>query len=203
MHPRTRKFILIFALVLWVPTSVLAPDWLFGGQSRIWQTVAPRQTAQELLKLYQLREFCNQSDIMEKRLDFAIQKLREKRVYWNTRMSRWESSATRPKQLTINFGPGTNPTSYDPDFRDAESRTNPLIGRRNRQIQNLRDRNSSYLEKIFSDVTKYGPEDPWIWSTVQAKHEELTQIIKSGEFQGCMAELDNVLPTRVKAGGRQ
>jgi hypothetical protein len=76
-----------------------------------------------------------------------------------------------------------------------------LVDWRNRQIQNLRDRNSRYLEKIFNDVRKYGAEDPSIWGTVQVKHDELAEIMKSGDFQGCMAELDTVLP--VKEGGRQ
>src|SRR6266852_2241954 len=202
MHPRNKKLILIFVLVLAVPTTVLATNWLLGGRSRLRQTVALQQTAQELHKLYQLREFCNQSDIMEKRLDFAIQKGRDKRAYWNNRMIRWESSTTNPRHVTINFGPSKNATLDDPYFKDVESQINALVGLRNRQIQNLRDRNSSYLEKIFNDVTKYGAEDPSNWGTVQGKHDELAQIIKSGEFQACMAELDSVLPTQVKTGGR-
>jgi hypothetical protein len=203
MYPRTKNFIPIFVLVLAVPTTALAADWLLSWRSWLWQTVAPQQTAQELHKLYQLREFCNQSNTMEKRLDFAIQKLRDKKAYWNKKTARWDSSTTNPKHVAINFGPSKNPTLYDPYFKDAESQTNPLVDWRNRQIQNLRDRNSRYLEKIFNDVTKYGAEDPSIWGTVQAKHDELAQIIKSGEFQSCMAELDNVLPTKVKKGGRQ
>lgn len=203
MHPRNKKFIFIFALVVAAPTAALAADWLFGRHSRVWQTVAPQQTAQEVHKLYQLRELCNQSDIMEKRLDFAIQKLRDKRVYWNDRMARWESNAANSKHVMINLGSIKNPTLDDPHFQDAESQTNSLVARRNRQIQNLRDRNAGYLEKIFSDVTKYGAEDPSIWGTVQAKHDELAQILKSGEFQSCMAALDNVLPAKATTGGRQ
>jgi hypothetical protein len=203
MHPRTRKFALIFVLVLAVPTTVLAANWLLRWHSRLWQMVAPQQTAQELHKWYQLREFCNQSDIMEKRLDFAIQKLRDKRAYWNNRMVRWESSATNPKHVTMNFGLSKNPTLDDPDFKDADSQTNLLVGRRNYQIQDLRDRNSRYFEKIFNHAAKDRGEDPSIWGAAQAKHDELAQIIKSGEFQACMAELDNLLPTQVKAGGRQ
>lgn len=203
MHPRAKKFILISVVVLAVPTTVLAADWLLGWHSRLWQPVAARQATQELHRLYQLREFCNQSNTMEKRLDFGIQKLRDKKNYWNNKMVRWESSTTDPKNATISFGLSENPALYDPYSKDAESQTDPFMNRRNRQIQNLRDRNFSYLEKIFNDVTKYGAEDPSIWGIVQDKHDELTQIVKSGEFQACMAVLDSVLPTQVKKGGRQ
>ena len=201
MYPRTKKLILILALVLAIPTAALAANWLLRGHSRLRQTVAPRQTAQELHKLYQLREFCNQSDIMEKRLDFAIQKLRDKGAYWNKRMVLWESRMTNPNRVAINFGPSRNAALDDPDFKDVDAQANALVGRRNRQIQDLRDRNSRYLEKIFGDVTKYGTEDPS--GTMQGKHGELAQIIKSGEFQACMAELDSALPTQVIKGGRQ
>jgi len=203
MYPRTKKLILILALVLAIPTAALAANWLLRGHSRLRQTVAPQQTAQELHKLYQLREFCNQSDIMEKRLDFAIQKLRDKGAYWNKRMVLWESRMTNPNRVAINFGPSRNAALDDPDFKDVDAQANALVGRRNRQIQDLRDRNSRYLEKIFGDVTKYGAEDPSNSGTVQGKHGELAQIIKSGEFQACMAELDSALPTQVIKGGRQ
>jgi hypothetical protein len=159
-------------------------------------SVPPQRTAQELHRLQQLREFCNQSYSMEKQFDFAIQTLRDRRDYWN-------SSTANPKHVTINLGTIENPTLYDPYSKNPRSQTNPLVDWKNRQIQNLRDRNFGYFEKIFSDVTKYGPEEPSIWNTVQVKHDQLAQIIRSGDFQGCVAELDNVLPTKVKKGGRQ
>lgn len=203
MYPRSKKLILIFVFVLAAPTTALAADWLFRWHPWLWQTVLPQQTAQELHKLYQLQEFCNESNIMEKRFDFAIQKLRDKRAYWNNKTIQGQSRTTTPRDFTINFGPSKNPTPYDPYFKDTESQTNPLLEWRNHQIQHLRDRNYRYFEKIFDDVANYGSEDPSIWGTVQAKHDELAQIISSGEFQGCMAELDKILPTQVKTGGRQ
>jgi hypothetical protein len=203
MHPRTKKLVLILVLVLAVPTSALSADWLLRWRSWLRQTVAPEDTAQELRKLHQLRELCNQSSTVEKRLDFAIQKLREKRDYWNNNIARWESSTTNPQHVTINFGPPQNPTLYDPYFKDPQSQTNPLLGWKNRQIQNLRDRNSKYLEKIFGDVKEYGPENPSRWAAVQARHDELTRIAKSGEFQACVGELDNLLQTQVMKGGRK
>jgi len=203
MQRRARKFLVLSVFLLAVPTAVLAADWLLGWHARIWQTVAPRQTAPEVHRLYQLREFCSQSDILEKRMDFAIQKLRDKRAYWNNRMARWESGGAEPKHLTIKMGRGTNPSVYDPDLIEAGTQTSPLVIRRNRQIQNLRDRNSTYLENLFGEVTKYGAEDPALWGAVQAKQDELTQILKTGEFQGCMAELDDLLGGRAKTGGRR
>jgi hypothetical protein len=202
VYSEIRKFILVFAVVA-VPTTALAADWLLRWRSGLWHSVAPQPSAQEVRKLYQLREFCSQSNTMEKRLDFAIQKLREKKDYWNGRNARWESRTADPKHVTINFGPSENPTLYDPYFKDSQSQTNPLIDWRNSQIQNLRDRNSRYLEKIFDDVKEYGPENASIWGTVQAKHDEISAIITSGNFQACMAELDSVLPTKVTRGGRE
>jgi hypothetical protein len=202
VYSEIRKFILVFAIVA-VPTTALAADWLLRWHSGLWHSVAPQPSAQEVRKLYQLREFCSQSNTMEKRLDFAIQKLREKKDYWNGRTARWESRAADPKHVTINFGPSENPTLYDPYFKDSQSQTNPLVDWRNSQIQNLRDRNSRYLEKIFDDVKEYGPENASIWGTVQAKHDEISAIITSGNFQACMAELDSVLPTKVTRGGRE
>jgi hypothetical protein len=202
VYSEIRKFILVFAVVA-VPTTALAADWLLRWRSGLWHSVAPQPSAQEVRKLYQLREFCSQSNTTEKRLDFAIQKLREKKDYWNSRTARWETRAADPKHITINFGPSENPTLYDPYFKDSQSQTNPLLDGRNRQIQTLRDRNSRYLEKIFDDVAEYGPEDASIWATVQAKHDEISAILTSGDFQACMAELDSVLPTKVTRGGRE
>jgi hypothetical protein len=135
MDRRSRNLISTFVLVLAVPTTALAADWLLGWHSRLWQTVAPERNAQELGKLYQLRELFNQSNILEKRFDFAIQKLREKRAYWNEETVRLENRTSNPKHVSINFGPRRNPTLYDPYFKDPESHTSPLIEWRNRQIQ--------------------------------------------------------------------
>lgn len=159
-------------------------------------SVPPQRTAHELVRLYQLRELCNQSYSTEKQLDFAIQKLRDKRDYWN-------GISANPKHVTINFGTIKNPTLYDPYFKDPRSPINPLVDWRNRHIQNLRDRNFRYLEKILDDVAEYGAEEPSIWGAVQVRHDQLVQIIKSGDFHGCIAELDDILPTKVKKGGRQ
>ena len=181
---RTKKLILIFTLVFAVPTTVLATDWLIRWQSS--HTIAPQQTARELLKLYQLREFCSQSDLMEKRSDFVIQKVRDTKTYRNNEAAQWESNA-----VTTNVGPSVNATLND------------LIQRRNHEVQNLRDRNSRYLEKIYDEIEQYGRDDPSIRGHLQAKHAELAQSIQSGDFQGCMAELDSILPTKLKKGGRQ
>jgi hypothetical protein len=202
LYSEIRKFILVFVVVS-VPTTALAADWLLRWHSGFWQSVEPLHSAQEVRKLYQLREFCRQSNTIEKRLDFAIQKLREKKDYWNSRAARWESRPTDPKHVTINFGPSENPTLYDPYFKGSESQTSPLFDWRNSRIHNLRNRNSKYLEKIFDNVREHGPENASIWGTLQAKHDEISAIINSGDFQACMAELDSVLPTSVKNGGRE
>ena len=203
MRRRNKRFLVLSLFALAIPTGVLAADWFLGWNAWRWQTAGPRQNAQEVHRLYQLREFCNQSNILEKRMDFAIQKLRDKGAYWNNRMARWESGGAEPKHLTIKMGRGTNPSVYDQDLIEAGTQTSPLVIRRNRQIQNLRDRNSTYLENLFGEVTKYGAEDPALWGAVQAKQDELTQILKTGEFQGCMAELDDLLAGRAKTGGRR
>lgn len=201
MYPRNKKTVLIFVLVFAIPTTALAAEWLFGRHSGLRQVAPDQQTAHELLKLYQLREFCNQSNAIEMRLDFAIQKLRDQKAYWNNKIDRSEGTAITPKQVTINVGPTKAATPFVPGFEVAESQSHLLLELRNRQSQILRDRNSRYFEKLSGDVAKYGAEDPW--STVEAKHDELAQIIKSGDFQACVTELDSVLPTKVKKGGRQ
>ena len=203
MYPRNKKTVLIFVLVFAIPTTALAAEWLFGRHSGLRQVAPDQQTAHELLKLYQLREFCNQSNAIEMRLDFAIQKLRDQKAYWNNKIDRSEGTAITPKQVTTNVGPTKAATPFVPDFEVAESQTHLLLELRNRQSQNLRNRNFRYLEKMFEHVAKYGAEDPSVWSTVQAKHDELAEIVKSGDFQACMAELDSVLPTKVMRGGRQ
>jgi hypothetical protein len=187
--------------VIAVPTTGLAADWLLGRHAWFGQTAAPPPNAQEVVKLYQLREFCNQSNVMEKRFDFAIQKLRDKKAEWNHPPARRKGETANPGQVTIHFGPRNNPTLYDPDFMDADSNANPLAERRNRQIQNLRARNSRYLETMFQDVAKYGAENPAVWGAVQARHEKLARIMQSGDFQSCMEELDEVLPAQAKQGG--
>ena len=201
MCPRTKQSILMLVLVLGVPATALAADWLLSRHTWLGQTQAPKRAAEELYKLYQLREFCNQSSAVEMRFDFAIQKVRDTKIHWNIKMDRSGGDTTTPKQVTINFGPSKSAVLYDPDFALRESQSHLLLELRNRQSQILRDRNSRYFEKLSGDVAKYGAEDPW--STVEAKHDELAQIIKSGDFQACVTELDSVLPTKVKKGGRQ
>ncbi len=205
MYPRIKKFILsfVFVCVFAPPTTAPTSDWIYRWHFWLRQTAAPQQATQELHKWYQLREFCNQSEVMEKRIDFAIQKLRDKRDYWDDKTAQWGSSTTNPKHVTINFGPSENPTLYDPYFINPEFHTNPLADLRNRQVQILRDRNSRYLQKILNDGTKSGAEDPSIRGLMQAKYGELTQIIKTGDFRACITELDGLLPTQVKKGGRQ
>lgn len=203
MHSRTKKFILIFTVVLVVPTTALTADWLFGWHAWLWQTPAPQQNAQEVRKLYQLREFCDQSFAMEKRLDFVILKMTEKKFHWNDKTAHWESSTTSPKEATIGLGTSNRPAMYDAYAMDAESKINTLVESKSIQVQKLRDRNSRYFEKIGNDVRQYGAEDPALWAAVQAKHDELAQTVKTGEFQGCIDELDSILPTTVVGGGGQ
>jgi len=183
-----RYVVLICVLALAVPAIAPTADCT-SMQDK--QTVTTRQATQEQLKLYQLREFCNESNALEKRLDFAIQKLRDRRFYWNNKMVPRGSTTSNPTPVTTNFS------------KDLESQTGGLEDWRTRQVQNLKDRNYRYLEKTFDDVAKHGAEDPSTWAAVQAKHDELAQTIGSGDFQSCMAELDDVLPTRVKKGGRE
>jgi len=181
MHWRTKKFLV--CVLSTIPTTVLAADRLLKWHSLVYQTGTLPQTAQELRKLYQLRQFCNQSNTIEKNLDLVIQKLRDRQAYWGDE--------------TIRSGSGT------PNPKDVESQISSMMDRKNGQVQILSDRNSRYLEKIFDDVAKYGPQDPSAWSAVQAKHDELAQIVKSDDFQGCMVELDNLLPVPATKVGRQ
>jgi len=158
----TKQLVFIFALVMAVPTTVLAADWLLERHIWPWRPVAPQWSVLELQQMYQLRELCNESNFMEGRLDFAIQKLWDKGNYFN-----------------------------------AEAQANALLGQRNQQIQNLRERNSRYLAKIFGGV------DQSAWADAQGKHDELARTVASGEFQACVTELDAILPTHVRRGGRQ
>jgi len=203
MNLAARKHILVFALVLAIPTTALAPDWLVGWHSLSWQTVALQQNAQKLRKLYHLRESCIESDLMEKRLDFGIQELRDMRAQSNSKTAQWESNADSPQHVASDFGPVRNSALNDPNYEVGRSKTYALTEWRNQQVQKLRDRNSRYLEKIFDDAAKSGPDDSSIWEIMQAKHDELAQIIKSSDFHRCVAELDSILPIKLKKGDRE
>jgi hypothetical protein len=184
MSGRRRRFILIFSVLLAVPTTALAASWLLW-HSRPWNArMRPQQGASELGALYQLREFCNQSDLMEKRIDFAV------------RISEGDEDG----KIGIRLGLPASSVPNGMDFDDSQR--SRIVEWRSRQVRILRDRNSRYLETVLGDAKKYGT-DSLVWGRVLDQQAELTTIVKAGEFQDCMAELDGLLPTKVVRGGRQ